>query len=238
MFMGGRMNLAIMQPYFLPYIGYFQLMASVDVFVVYDNIKYTKKGWINRNRLLMNGQDTMFSLPLKKGADSLNIYERELTSDFNKNKLLNQFRGAYAKAPCFKDIYPHLEGIINYHDDNLFVYLHYSLCKLAELLDIKTRIIISSSLPVDESLKGQDKVLSICKAMSAKNYINAIGGQTLYNRADFEAEGIRLNFIQSKTMEYPQFSTPFVPWLSIVDLLMFNSLDTVRHWVNSHYSLV
>jgi len=232
------MNLAIMQPYFLPYIGYFQLMASVDVFVVYDNIKYTKKGWINRNRLLMNGQDTMFSLPLKKGADSLNIYERELTSDFNKNKLLNQFRGAYAKAPYFNDIFPCLEEIINYHDNNLFVYLHYSLCKLAELLDIKTRIIISSSLPVDESLKGQDKVLSICKAMSAKNYINAIGGQTLYNRADFEAEGIRLNFIQSKTMEYPQFSTPFVPWLSIVDLLMFNSLDTVRHWVNSHYSLV
>lgn len=232
------MKLAIMQPYFLPYIGYFQLMASVDVFVVYDNIKYTKKGWINRNRMLINGQDAIFSLPLKKGADSLNIIDREITSDFNKTKLLNQFRGAYAKAPFFKDIFPYVEDVVSYQDDNLFGYLHYSLCKMSELLDIKTRIITSSSLTVDDNLKGQDKVLSICKALDAKNYINAIGGQALYDSADFEGEGVVLNFIQSEAIEYTQFSAPFVPWLSIVDLLMFNSLDRVRHWVKYNYSLV
>ncbi|WP_415838542.1 WbqC family protein, partial [Rahnella bruchi] len=93
------MKVAIMQPYFLPYIGYFQLMASADVFVIYDNIKYTKKGWINRNRMLLNGKDSVFSLPLMKGADSLNIAERAISPDFNKMKLLNQFHGAYSKAP-------------------------------------------------------------------------------------------------------------------------------------------
>ena len=62
-------KLGVMQPYFLPYIGYFQLIEAADVFVVYDNIKYTKKGWINRNRMLRNGSDMVFSLPLKKDSD-------------------------------------------------------------------------------------------------------------------------------------------------------------------------
>ena len=95
------MKLAIMQPYFLPYIGYFQLIAGVDMFIIYDNIKYTKKGWINRNRMLLNGKDAMFSLPLKNASDSLDIRERELTEDFNQEKLLSQFKGAYRQAPQF-----------------------------------------------------------------------------------------------------------------------------------------
>jgi len=92
---------AIMQPYFLPYIGYFQLMSAVDTFIVYDNIKYTKKGWFNRNRLLQNGADVMFSLPLKSDSDHLDVRDRNLAADFKREKLLNQFRGAYARAPFF-----------------------------------------------------------------------------------------------------------------------------------------
>lgn len=232
------MKVAIMQPYFLPYIGYFQLMASADVFVIYDNIKYTKKGWINRNRMLLNGKDSVFSLPLMKGADSLNIAERAISPDFNKIKLLNQFHGTYSKAPYFKEVFPLIEDIIRYEDDNLFSYLHYSVCKIASLLNIKTKIIISSSVSDNENLKGQDKVLSICKALSASHYINAIGGKELYSESDFAREGIRLSFIQSHLEEYRQFSTTFVPWLSIADVLMFNSLDAVRHSVKYNYSLV
>lgn len=232
------MKVAIMQPYFLPYIGYFQLMASADVFVIYDNIKYTKKGWINRNRMLQNNKDTVFSLPLTKGADSLNIADRTISPGFNKTKLLNQFKGAYSKAPFFSEIYPFVEDIVLHEESNLFAYLHYSLCRTAALLDIKTRIIISSSVSENENLKGQDKVLSICKALSADHYINAIGGKELYSEGDFAREGIRLSFIQSHGEEYPQFSNTFVPWLSIADVLMFNSLDTVRHSVKYNYSLV
>ncbi|WP_312583698.1 WbqC family protein [Atlantibacter sp.] len=232
------MKLAIMQPYFLPYAGYFQLMAAVDAFVVYDNIKYTKKGWINRNRILVNGQDALFSLPLKKGSDALNIVERELSSAFERTKLLNQFRGAYGRAPYFSEVFPHLEKIVNYPRDNLFEYLFHSLTCIADLLDIKTTFIISSSLPVDENLKGQDKVLAICHAMDAQNYINAIGGQALYSKEDFDSQGVTLNFIQYQERPYAQFDKPFVSCLSIVDVLMFNSLDSVRDRIKHNYTLV
>ena len=87
-------TIAIMQPYFFPYIGYFQLIAAVDMFIVYDNIKYTKKGWINRNRLLNRGKNVIFSLPLKNDSDYLNVCQRELAADFNRDKLLHQFKGA------------------------------------------------------------------------------------------------------------------------------------------------
>ena len=100
------MRLAIMQPYFFPYIGYFQLIAAVDMFIVYDNIKYTKKGWINRNRMLQNGKDVMFSLPLKSDSDYLDVCERELAADFNRDKLLNQFKGAYRRRPVFRGNVP------------------------------------------------------------------------------------------------------------------------------------
>lgn len=232
------MKLAIMQPYFLPYIGYFQLMAAVDTFVVYDNIKYTKKGWINRNRMLSNGQDATFSLPLKKASDSLCIVEREVSAEFDKQKLLNQIRGAYAKAPYFRDIFPHIETIVNFPAGNLFDYLYHSIRKIAALLELKTKFVISSSLPVDSTLKGQDKVLSICRALDAQSYINAIGGRELYSKDDFSQQGISLSFIQSDAFEYPQFGSSFVPWLSILDVLMFNSLDAVCHRVRHNYSLV
>ena len=114
------MKLAIMQPYFLPYIGYFQLIAAVDTFIIYDNVKYTKKGWINRNRLLLNGRDAMFSLPLKKDSDYFDIDKRELANEFNPNKLLNQIIGAYRHAPQFKETLPLIEKIIQIPEKNLF----------------------------------------------------------------------------------------------------------------------
>src|ERR1700680_880113 len=99
------MRTAIMQPYFFPYIGYFQLIDSVDLFIVYDNIKYTKKGWINRNRILLNGKDVTLSLPLKSDSDFLDIRDRELAADFNREKLVNQLSGAYRRAPYFRQVF-------------------------------------------------------------------------------------------------------------------------------------
>src|SRR5947209_7177881 len=119
-----------MQPYFLPYIGYFQLIAAVDRFVIYDHIKYTKKGWINRNRFLLNGRDAMFSVPLKKASDSLDVVERELATDFDRNKLLNQFSGAYRRAPCFDETFALLDRIVRHDDNNLFRYIHHSVTLL------------------------------------------------------------------------------------------------------------
>ena len=232
------MKLAIMQPYFMPYIGYFQLIGAVNVFVVYDNIKYTKKSWINRNRLLQNGADAIFSLPLKKDSDFLNVVERELAEDFNRDKFLNQLRGAYGRAPHFADTYPLLEHIVRYEDRNLFRFIHHSIACICQHLGIRTEIRVSSDIAVDHELKSQDKVVALCQALGAGTYINAIGGLDLYEREAFNARDIDLKFIKSKPFDYAQFGKDFVPWLSIVDVLMFNSLDRVREGIYSNYELI
>jgi hypothetical protein len=232
------MKLGIMQPYFLPYIGYFQLIAAVDTFIVYDNIKYTKKGWFNRNRMLLNGSDAMFSIPLKKDSDSLDVVRRELALDFDRKKLLNQFNGAYRRAPLFEQNYPLLERIVRYQDNNLFRYIHHSISELCAHLGINTTIKISSEINIDLALKGQDKVLALCAATGADTYINSIGGIDLYSKEDFSARGIELKFIKVRPFEYVQLGAPFVPWLSIIDVLMFNSLNTVRTCINEKYELI
>jgi hypothetical protein len=232
------MTIAIMQPYFLPYIGYFQLMNAVDRFVLYDRIKYTKKGWINRNRFLLNGTDAMFSLPLKKGSDALTVVERELASEFDRTKLLGQFMGAYRRAPYFAQTLPLLERVVHHDAHNLFGYLHHSLAAICAHLRIDTEIIVSSSVPFDEELRAQDKVIAICQALGAKRYINPIGGTELYAKEDFIARGIKLQFLKSRPFEYAQFGNEFVPWLSIVDVLMFNPVEAVRECLARNYDLV
>lgn len=221
-------RVAIMQPYFFPYIGYFQLISAVDIFIVYDNIKYTKKGWINRNRMLQNGKDIMFTLPLRSDSDYLDISKRELAKDFNRDKLLNQFRGAYSHAPYFEHTFPLVEQIVRYEDTNLFRFLHHSIVKVCKHLDIKTEIRISSSIYIDYNLKNQDKVLALCEVVGANVCVNAIGGKELYSKEVFLMKGIDLKFIKSKPMEYRQFGAEFVPWLSIVDVMMFNPLQVIK----------
>lgn len=234
----GGLTLAVMQPYFLPYIGYFQLMAAADAFVIYDNIKYTKKGWINRNRRLQNGGDVMFSLPLKKASDSLDVVERELTPDFDPAALLNQFRGSYAKAPYFSGVFPLLERILRHDETNLFRYIRHSVAELCAHLGIATKIVTSSTLPIDDHLQAQDKVIALCRTAKADAYVNPIGGTELYDHDTFAEQGIELRFLKPLPFEYEQLGNPFVPWLSIVDVLMFNPLETVCNRIASGYELV
>ncbi len=227
-----------MQPYFLPYIGYFQLIAAVDCFIVYDNIKYTKKGWINRNRILQSGKDVMFSLPLKSDSDYLDICNRELAVDFNRNKLLNQFREAYRRAPYFAQTFPLVEQIVRYEDANLFRFLHYSIVTTCKHLGIATEIKTCSDIAIDHGLKNQDKVLALCEAVGARIYLNAIGGMELYSKESFQKKGVELKFIQSLPFEYPQLGNVFVPWLTIIDVMMFNPLDTIKTCISTDYKLI
>ncbi|MCL6358885.1 WbqC family protein [Pectobacterium polaris] len=229
---------SVMQPYFFPYIGYFQLMAEVDVFVVYDNIKYTKKGWINRNRILLNGKDSTFSLPLKKDSDFLDVKDRVLSETFNRDDLINKIRGAYRRAPYFKNVFPLLENIINHRDDNLFNYILYSLESIKEYLGLTCDIKVSSSINIDHSLKSQDKVLAFGYALGAKSYSNPPGGISLYSQEAFSLHGMTLNFIQPNNIVYKQFDEPFVAWLSIIDVMMFNSSDEVLNLITNEYELI
>lgn len=227
-----------MQPYFFPYIGYFQLISAVDLFIVYDNIKYTKKGWINRNRMLQNGKDILFSLQLRSDSDYLDVCERELSAEFSRDKLLNQIKGAYQRAPYFAGTFPLVEQIIRYEETNLFRFLHNSLNKICEHLEITTEIMISSGIPINHDLKNQDKVLALCDAVDANTYINSIGGIELYSKEMFREKGLELKFIKSKPFEYQQYGDEFIPWLSIIDVMMFNPLDKVKAGISTNYELI
>jgi len=232
------MKAAAMQPYFFPYIGYYQLISAVDLFIVYDNIKYTKKGWINRNRMLQNGRDVIFSLPLKGGPDCLDVRERELAAEFNRDKLLNRLEGAYRRAPYFAQTFPLVERIVRHEDANLFRFLHHSIVETCGHLGIPTEIRTSSGIAIDHGLKSQDKVLALCKAVGTSSYLNAVGGMELYSKESFREKGIDLKFIRSKPFRYTQFGDAFVPWLSIIDVMMFNPLDAVHSCISTGYELI
>lgn len=226
-----------MQPYFLPYLGYFQLINAVDKFVLYDNIKYTKKGWINRNQMLQNGKSKLFSLPLEKASDFLNVSERKLSINFDRKKLMRQIHGVYSKSPHYTHVIHIFEDIINYKNENLFDYIHYSLTILCDYLEIDTPFVISSTIDADTSLKKQDKVLDICQVMEADSYINPIGGIELYDKKFFEKFGISLNFIRMNDISYEQFGNEFVPSLSILDVCMFNSSKEIKNLL-SEYKII
>lgn len=231
-------KLAIMQPYFLPYIGYFQLIAAVDEFILYDNIKYTKKGWINRNQMLQNGQSVMFSLPLKNDSDYLNICERELAPNFDRSKLIRQLKESYRHAPFFLPTMVLVEKIVAFKNNNLFDYLHHSIIAVCDYLGIATCIKIASRMAIDHSLKKQEKVIALCHAAGANTYINAIGGVDLYSNDAFKASNIDLKFIKTTPFEYAQFSHSFIPCLSIVDLLMFNPVELIREKIVNSYDII
>ncbi len=218
-----------MQPYFLPYIGYWQLISAVEKIVIYDNIKYTKKGWINRNRFLQNDKESIFSVPLKKDSDYLNIAERRIADNFKRNDLTNQLREAYRKAPYFKSFMPILADIINYKTDNLFEYILNSIKEITKIFEIKTEIIISSSVNCDHTKKSKEKVQEICAAINAKIYINAIGGIDLYSKQNFETNKLKLLFLKTKIVPYKQNAQTFIPNLSIVDLFMFLPLQEIKN---------
>lgn len=228
-----------MQPYLFPYIGYFQLINSVDEFVIYDNIQYTKKGWINRNRILANGKDQLFTIPLQKDSDYLDIVDRKVADIWveDRKKLINVLKSSYNKAPHFKEAFELIQECLFYNKNNLFEFILNSLNKINLYLEINTPIIISSTIDIDHTLKSQDKVLAICGEQKADMYINAIGGVELYNKETFLKQNITLNFIKSKEIKYKQFNNEFISWLSIIDVMMFNSKDKIKEYLNS-YTLI
>ena len=221
------MKVAIMQPYLFPYIGYFQLIQAVDEFIIYDNIQYSKKGWVNRNRILVNGKDAYLTLSLKKDSDYLNIKDRVLADNWNleRKKIVNGIRAAYSKAPCFPKVFPLLEEILNHQNQNLFEFILNSIKQINQYLEIATPLIISSSIQINHDLKSQNKVLALCKARHATTYINPIGGIDLYDKDVFNSEGLQLQFLKADNIIYPQFQNDFIPFLSIIDVMMFNTRD-------------
>lgn len=224
------MKLAIMQPYLFPYIGYWQLINAVDKFVVYDNIQFEKNGWMRRNRILVNGQVKMFTIPIQKASDFLDVNERILSAGYleEAKKILRMIKNSYGKAPYFGDVFPVLEECFLYENLNLFSYIYNSIQKVCAYLDIHTEIVVSSELKMDHELKGKQRVMATCHFMGADTYINPIGGMELYKKEEFRESGIDLRFLKADLTAYKQISEGFVQGLSIIDLMMMLSKTELR----------
>lgn len=227
----------IMQPYFLPYIGYFQLIGQVGTFVIYDNIKYTKKGWINRNRILLEGRPATITLPLKNGPDHLEIGQRQIADSFRASVILNKISAAYRKAPFYEETYGLLKSILDFPGCNLFDFLRNSIAATCLHLGLGTRIVSSSEIVTGSHLRGQDRVIALCQALGASTYLNPIGGKELYSSSVFEQAGIQLRFLKSNLSPYTQCGQAFVEALSIIDVLCFNGRQVTASLVGRDFRI-
>ena len=226
-------TIAMMQPYWFPYLGYFQLIAAADAFVLGDDLQYIKDGWINRNRMLAGGQPWMFSLPLKKDAHGLNINQRLLSDDVDQAmaKLLKTFALHYARAPQRAAVLPLLEGILLHPERNLARRLEFSIRQLCAFLHIETPIHRASDLGISDIQDKQDRVIKTLQTLGGERFLNPIGGLDLYEDELFKRHGLELRFHRMSALSYAQFKGPFVANLSIIDVLMFNTPEQVRQWL-------
>jgi hypothetical protein len=232
------MIVTIMQPYLFPYIGYFQLLECSDIFVVGDDMQYIKGGWINRNRILVNQEPSWLTFPVQGNSADLPINQRYYVEDQNvRSKILRRIECAYRKAPYFKDIYPVIADVMSFGSNNVSEFNTNVIRRLKELLKIQCRILLSSELEKNNSLKCQDRVIETNRCVGSSHYINPIGGMPLYKERDFLKLGIELSFLRSDTIQYHQFAGPFVSSLSIIDVLMFCPLDEIRRLLKQYQLL-
>ena len=250
------MKLGIMQPYFFPYIGYFQLINAVDEFLVYDNVNFIKKGWINRNNILINGNPYLINVPLKSKSSFVKIKDIEIDDSLKwRKKILSDISTNYKRAKCFKDVYPIIEETINFKTSKVSEINFQSIKSVCDYLEINTKLSndISAFFDLEAKLNNPSidkltfpnislnhyehkvvRVVEICKIKNAKTYINPIGGTDLYSKDEFLMNDIDLKFIKTGEITYPQFGNKFVPFLSIIDVLMFNSKDEIKNLLNNY----
>ncbi len=228
------MKVGIMQPYFMPYIGYFQLMKAVDKYVIYNDVNYIKGGWVARNNILMGGQKHLIGINLQGASPNKLFTEIQIKDDFKK--FVKTLKYNYSKAPFFNSVMELMDTILSFPNRQIDLFLTNSFRLILSYLDIQTELLLSSDIEKDNSLKGMNKVLEICKKLGADAYYNAIGGQELYDKETFKNHHIALSFVQTDgKLSYRQFDNmPFVPNLSIIDVLMFNSPDETNRLLDQY----
>jgi hypothetical protein len=232
------MKIAIMQPYFFPYIGYFQLVNAVDKFIFYDDVAFIKQGWINRNRILLNGKDHLITLKLDGASSFKLINEIEIIQ--KNGTLLKTIIQAYSKAPFFNEFVPLVQEVFDAMNklSSISKIAEFSVKKVSEYLNLSTIFETSSDVySTSKLLRKEERIFAICKRNNADTYINPDGGKELYDKRSFRKEGITLFFIKNQISEYTQFKNYFIPGLSIIDVMMFNPPNLVREMI-CRYELV
>ena len=229
-------KIAIMQPYVFPYLGYFQLLQAVDTFVFYDDVNFIKRGWINRNRILINGKDKLITFPCQGASQNKLINEVGVdTSDKAFRKLLKSFSMAYANAPYYPTVYPLIEQVLSAKYDSIAELAAASVATIAEHLGLdKVFQYSAQTYPNSQGLPKADRLIHIAKQAGYSHYVNAIGGQAIYEKAYFRSKGVSLYFLAPQLPPYPQFDNEFVPGLSIIDVLMFNSTAQALKMLNAY----
>ena len=224
------MKLAVMQPYFFPYLGYFQLIESVDKFVFYDDVNYIKGGWINRNKLLLGTNTAYFTVPLLKASSFKTITETRINQNLFKSwkvKFFKTLEQHYSKAPYFDNASELIKKVLDIPVDTIDSLAANSVLEILNYLDTSKEIYFSSQRYHNKDLKGQNRILDICKKENASEYINLIGGMSLYQKNKFLGVDVNLKFLEPIFPAYSQNSMEFVSGLSIIDVVMFNSKDDV-----------
>lgn len=217
----------------MPYLGYFQLVHAVDKFVFFDDVNFIKKGWINRNYIYSLNGPHLFTVPLIKASQNKLIKDTYI-NDFEPFRLSfkESLRHSYSKAPFYSQVIEWLEGWFFRSEFSFISQLAAtSIQKVFEYLDLEKEFFFSSEIDYQKSKTDNtatDKIISICRLLGAKHYINPRNGKDLYQRADFERYDLKLSFINMKPIAYSQFDREFMPYLSMIDVLMFNNKEQIK----------
>ncbi len=231
---------AIMQPYVFPYLGYFSLIEASDVFVAYDDVNYIPRGWINRNRLLINGSEFTFTIPVANASQNDLIHEVRLHGYAGfRQKFLKQIRLAYGKATCFDAGFSYVEAVMTPGRETISDVATASIEEVFKLLGSYKRIVRSSECAsASRGMERADRLIAITKAFGSTSYVNATGGTALYDKQYFLERGVKLAFVSPRLREYPQIRAGgFVPGLSIIDVVMNNPRERVVEMIKD-YELV
>jgi hypothetical protein len=230
------MRIAIMQPYLFPYLGYFQLMHAADKFLLLDDVNYINRGWVNRNNILVNDKPFLFTLPLQKVSQHKKINETMIAADEKwKSKFMATLYAAYHQSPHYGEVFELIRSVITFDELRLSVFLQNSLEKIVAFIGMETRMISVGSTETAVILKGQERILDLCRANMADAYINLPGGKNLYDPIEFDRRNVRLLFIEPHFPVYPQpRQQAFAPGLSIIDLLMNNSRESVAEMIKDY----
>ena len=225
-----------MQPYIFPYIGYFQLIHAVDTFVFYDDVNFIKGGWINRNRLLINGAERLVTFPCLGASQNKLINQVVIDSNSRSyRKILNSIQFNYQKALYFSEVYAILNSVLKNENVTIANLAGQSIVSVLNYLNIKKNIKYSSEEFSDtRGLDKAERLIKISRALNAEVYVNSIGGRDLYRREDFAEFNIKLKFLEPCLKSYGQFSSPGITNLSIIDVLMFNSKDEVLDLMSNY----
>ncbi len=238
------MRLAAKQPYFMPYIGFFQEINAVDRFVLYDNIAFIKQGWVNRNRIALRGQhEFSIMVPLRNQSSNRTIAETVIDNTRPwQNKMLKMLAMNYGNSQYFNETFPVLEEIMSTRyrtiaelNDDSIIRICRHLCIDTEIVrdegrypDLEERLarfdgVDYSEFPEFEELRTPRKVIRIIELLRAEgcnHYMDSAGAAKLYFKDEFRHYGIELSFIRTNPISYPHISQEFIPNLSIIDLLM------------------